>query len=125
MDRIVRIYWNLHRRCWSIKSVGEPVRHRPYLAVTDARFRVWEGGRKRVLRERKKNVHAFVEGKVLNDEKSIESLPNLLVQVGYNPYRKPEEPGHFYRKDNEERVDKATLVVLTREGRVFADLGDS
>lgn len=118
-----RVYWNLHRKCWSIKTGNDPIRHADSVFLSDCTFRVWQSGRQRVLREKRKTVHAFACGTVAEAMRAG-GIPSGMVAVSYNPYRKPEEPGHFYRKDTGERVDGATVLVLTADGKVFASLGN-
>jgi len=77
---IVRVYWNLHQHCWSLQgrppSVKRPmiIGHAQMLHLHDCTFIVNEGGRKRVLIQQRKNVHAFVEGTIgtacINPERS-------------------------------------------------------
>ena len=63
----VQAYWNLHRKCWSVVALeggqkGRVISHTGYVSIKDARLVVQEGGRQRVLKEKKKNVHAFARG---------------------------------------------------------------
>ena len=63
----VQVYRNLHKtdggHVWfSIKRGGVVVAHTTRVAIRDVEFRVNEKGRQRVLREKKKNVHALVTG---------------------------------------------------------------
>jgi len=62
----VEVYWNLSRNCWSIRDVatGRIHAHADKVSVRGAQFVVQPAGRARVLRERKKNVHAFVRGEL-------------------------------------------------------------
>jgi hypothetical protein len=62
----VEVYWNLTRNCWSIRdaATGRIHAHADKVSVRGAQFIVQPAGRKRVLRERKKNVHAFVRGEL-------------------------------------------------------------
>lgn len=48
--------------------------------LEEARFTVNEAGRQRVIRQRRKNVHAFITGKL------IASVPDLTRRVRYTPY---------------------------------------
>lgn len=82
---IVQVYWNLHKNCWSVrnKKTGRIVKHLSNVVLRNCRFVVHEAGRQRVIRERRKNVHAFVEG-VLSRPAPQESP---WVPVKYNPYR--------------------------------------
>ena len=59
----VRVYWNLHKNCWSIQDCksGLVIDHRKGV-VLEGNFVVRKGGQKRVRQEGKKNVHAFAVG---------------------------------------------------------------
>ena len=60
----VRVYWNLHKKVWSVQDVksGRVCDHLRNISLTDAKFVVRKGGQKRVREEGKKNVHAFAVG---------------------------------------------------------------
>lgn len=65
----VAVYFNLHRKCFSIRAMEGPAKGRVVAHADDVilgrvSFRVSEAGRQRVIRERRKNVHAFVEGEL-------------------------------------------------------------
>lgn len=94
----VSVYFNYHRKCFSVRSEegenkGLVVGYADFIFVEDAVFKVSEAGRQRVLREKQKNIHAFVRGnswlvtRTLNgyDSTVFEKNPNMLV-VKYNPY---------------------------------------
>lgn len=117
---MAEVYRNLHRDDWSVRESGRVVAHRKAVIVRDPQFVVQPAGRERVLRERRKNVHAFVRGEVVN------SLP-LLVAAGfvdldhqglafatYNPYLAP----YFTDVVTGARLDSATWAVLTTDGRL-------
>lgn len=62
----VRVYRNLHKQCLSVKQ-GNLVRcHVDNVVLKDCKFIVSKAGQRRVRNEKKKNVHAFVEGFVVN-----------------------------------------------------------
>lgn len=117
----VDVYYNLHRRCWSIvaregAARGRVVAHVPRAAIADATLVVRDGGRWRVLRERRKNVHAFVRGRLLPPETET---PDAARPISYNPY----EAGYFTLRDDDARppVRQADLVVLDgRSARALA-----
>ena len=80
-----RVYWNLHKKCWSLqdRTTGRVYMHVTAITLADAKFVVRPAGREKVRREGKKNVHAFAVGDV--------SLRNGLAtssgrRVTYNPY---------------------------------------
>ena len=91
----VRIYWNLHKKVWSVQDIksNKVVAHRQFVTIRDAKFVVRKGGQKRVREEGKKNVHAFAVGYVddkfnINNIKPSPNDANFVWQrVTYNPYK--------------------------------------
>jgi hypothetical protein len=84
VGRKVFVYWNLHKNVWSIRDEKSKkvIAHSESLLLTDCKFKVSEAGRQRVLRERKKNVHAGATG-ILSG-----IIPRASgKQVYYNPYK--------------------------------------
>ena len=82
----VRVYRNLHKKCVSVKQ-GSLVRcHATNVVLKDCKFIVSEAGQTRVRNEGKKNVHAFIEGYVVDARKSLELLDFGWETVYYNPY---------------------------------------
>lgn len=104
----VRVYFNLHKHCYSVqdRKTGRVIAHVDSINIFDAKFVVRENGRQKVLREKQKNVHAFVVG-------IWEKNPckKLKTRVRYNPYIR----GEFFTEDGT-AVNKADLVTLTPEG---------
>lgn len=87
----VEVYWNLHKKCYSVRHKGRVIDHVPYVVLRDVKWVVQPAGRRRVLRERKKNVHAFARGTWLrgNDELDLSNRELGLTArqpVKYNPY---------------------------------------
>ena len=84
-NKRVYVYFNLHKKVWSVRQSGKVVEHTKDIILKDCRFLVSEAGRKRVLREKKKNVHAGVSGYV------VDSIPDIVYEacshLTYNPYR--------------------------------------
>ena len=106
----VFVYFNLHKGCWSLKALegpnkGRVVAHRAFLTLKDCTFKVSEAGRQRVLRERRKNVHAGVVGEW--DDSPMPMCAGFFP-VSYNPYRY----GYFFDRLNHEPVNKAFLVRM-------------
>ena len=88
----VEVYWNLHKKCYSVRHKGKVIDHVPYVALRDVQWVVQPAGRQRVLRERKKNVHAFARGTWLrgNNELDLSNQELGLTKrqpVKYNPYQ--------------------------------------
>ena len=79
----VDIYFNLHKNCYSVKKKGKVVHHLyedEELTLEFVKFVVGKKGRERVLKEKRKNVHAYVRG-IISDKK-VENN----TEVSYNPY---------------------------------------
>jgi hypothetical protein len=86
----VFVYFNLHKRVFSVKALegkdkGRVIGHRTSLAIDSPTFKVSEAGRQRVIREKRKNVHAGVVGFLTSPydwkHEVVEWAP-----VTYNPY---------------------------------------
>ena len=108
-------YFNLHKLCWSVKALEGPhkglvVAHLNRVNLSDITFKVSEAGRQRVLREKRKNVHAGVVGQwdglynVLSPDWNKEALG-----VSYNPYKAPT----FVRRDTWEPITSCSKAHLS------------
>lgn len=101
----VRVYRNLHNGMFSIQHEGKVIAHMPAVRLRDAKFKVSQAGRQRVLREKAKNVHAYVEGTMMPDE----TPAHHSTQVTYNPYKFDS----FVRAHDFSPIHEAKSVVLT------------
>ena len=83
----VRVYWNLHKKCWSIQDAksGLVIDHRYDVTLEQAKFVVRKAGQKRVREEGKKNVHAFAVGWVAREQD--EDRTCYWYDINYNPYK--------------------------------------
>lgn len=83
----VRVYFNLHKKLLSVQTkvngVWKVIRHTDSIALSDVTFKVSERGRQRVIKNKRKNVHAYICGTV-SDEPMNESG---MVPIIYNPYK--------------------------------------
>ena len=103
-DLKVKVYWNLHKLCWSIQHKGKVIRHAKSVLLRDCSLTVSIKGRERVLKEKKKNVHAFAAGILLGYD--VDCPRGFNTHVTYNPYRF----GHFYNKLNGDAVHSAPVI---------------
>jgi len=115
------VYFNLHKHVWSVMFRGRVQRHAEAVTIIDADFVVRAAGHAKVLREKKKNVHAFVRGTVTDDAATSKTMSydpakGGGIQLSYNPYKGP----HFYRKDTGEVVETAHVVELRADRSVWA-----
>jgi hypothetical protein len=113
------VYRNITKGCWSVRDNGIVVAHLDSLVVRNAKFRVSESGRRRVVKEKRKNVHAGVSGQVISGRKDISMLADVLqhgAKVRYNPYQFKT----FVLTESEEPVSEAAYVLLDAAGGVHA-----
>lgn len=105
----VMLYKNLHNGLFSVKQGGLVVAHIESVLLTSVSFKVNESGRIRVIREQKKNVHAYIVGYILN----VNSTPMSLLKrsITYNPYKY----GYFYFKDDNNKA------ILNKDNLVYCD----
>lgn len=84
-EKRVYVYFNLHKKVWSVRQSGKVVEHTKNIMLKDCRFLVSKAGQEKVRREKKKNVHAGVSGYAVDSipEDNIYSEAHLT----YNPYK--------------------------------------
>ena len=88
----VEVYRNLHKKCWSVRQGGKVKVHTSYICLQAADFVVQPAGREKVLREKKKNVHAFVRGYLISAQtlnRMNKDIEWTMDAVTYNPYKHP------------------------------------
>jgi len=83
-NRRVYVYFNLHKKVWSVRQDGRIVEHTKHIMLKDARFLVGQAGREKVLKEKRKNVHAGVSGYIVE---RVPNVPDFCTTVTYNPYK--------------------------------------
>lgn len=87
-----RVYRNLNKHCFSIQSRAvnssyKVVAHFETLFLYRCKFKVLESGRKRVINEKRKNVHAYVMPIAIESvDKDVVFNILELREIYYNPY---------------------------------------
>lgn len=115
----VMVYYNLHKSTFSITKKGIVVAHADYVLLDDVEFRVREGGREKVNLEKRKNVHAFVIGNLLDFcEHPCENLPEEPDRpvVTYNPYR---HDSFVVKKTGEPIYYANGVEMINSENKIF------
>jgi len=102
----VFVYFNLHKKLFSVRDhiTGIVVGHTDMIALENVTFKVSEAGRQRVLREKRKNVHAGVMGIVKDFP-----CPVAWSTAFYNPYKY-----ESFVDINGQKLSTASLVVLIK-----------
>lgn len=85
-EKKVRVYRNLHQKCLSIKQ-GIVRCHADNVVLWDFVTIVNPAGQRRVREEKRKNVHAYIEGYVIPAQEAWKNRLDLPWQeLYYNPY---------------------------------------
>lgn len=120
----VFVYFNLRKKLFSVKALqgpnkGRVISHADKVFIDGAQLKVSQAGRERVLRERRKNVHAGVVGTLARED----NVREYGVAITYNPYKH----NSFVKCEDELAVSSANHVKLEihntpkgRSGRINA-----
>ena len=113
----VYVYFNLHRKLWSVRALDGPhkgrvIAHKRGVVLQDVTPRVSQAGRERVLRERKKNVHAGLVGYWVPFNTPI---TEHMVPITYNPYK---YESFVYVSDKSAYTGTRKALLLNRTVRV-------
>ena len=115
----VMVYYNLHKHTFSVTYKSKVVLHADYVKLKDVEFRVRTGGKEKVRNEKRKNVHAFVIGKLVDFcEHPCKDLPKESSSkiVTYDPYKYDT----FVYKDTEEPVHTAKEIdMINHRNKLF------
>jgi hypothetical protein len=111
----VQVYRNLHTGGYSVRDIktGRVILHADEVGLSEVSFHVQPAGRRRVLKERQKNVHAYAKGIL---ELGVKRASGM-VQVSYNPYRHES----FVRAFDESPIYRARLAFLDDSGCFVLD----
>lgn len=108
----VKCYRNLNRKgvVWSIVDTasGRVVARTSTAYISNAVLTVSAKGRARVLKEKRKNVHAFVRGHRL----AISPRNTIWYRAEYNPYKNDS----FVLSESKQRIFTARYAKLTKTG---------
>ena len=110
MQKRVNVYFNLHKKIWSVRQSGKVVGHIDKIFLKYVKWRLSPDGNAKVRREKRKNVHAYASGYIC-DIKDTPNIPNTISRITYNPYKHET----FVYVDNGKpclQSDYAELVVV-------------
>lgn len=119
----VEVYRNLHTGLMSVRECsGKVLAQQQTVLVANPVFVVQPAGRERVLREQRKNVHAFVRGELVGfslENSQMTAFQNEeghdlgeWNQASYNPYKAP----YFYNKVTDGPVERANAAIVSTNG---------
>lgn len=122
----VQVYRNLkykNEAVYSIRSVntGLVLGHATTLLLSRCNFVVSQAGRKRVLREQRKNVHAWIEGCFGIIHAGDDKIFSDGIRVKYNPYIN-ETFVREYENGETQHILVANLVWIDEHGAYASGL---
>ena len=105
----VFVYYNLHKNTWSIRDckTRKVIGHADRVVLESVKPKVSQAGRQRVLKEKRKNVHAGLEGYLLDPDNMWDN-PRLAKPITYNPYK---YEGFVY-KNSEKPYNGSVFAIL-------------
>ena len=114
-----QVYFNLHKRCFSVQQGGRVIGHADGVMLENVRFNVSKAGQRKVRETGRKNVHARVTGFMVPNKTGVGtnytmkfSVLNLLVdgfrRAKYNPYKNDT----FVDADSGEELHDAKEVIM-------------
>ena len=119
-DRRVNVYFNLHKRLFSVTQGGIVQFHSDAITILDARFLVGKAGQAKVRQTGRKNVHAKVSGYVADFADAL-YIPKLIQAGVGNGWRKayynPYETDTFIDYADRIPLNKADVVRLSMADR--------
>lgn len=86
----VGVYWNSSKCVFSVIQKGKVIAHVCDLIMEGCYPVIWQSGQNKTRREKKKTVHAFVNGRVSQTEIHHEVRAAYLLcgnKIRYNPYK--------------------------------------
>lgn len=117
----VFVYYNLHKKLWSIKCLigpnkGRVVGHAEQVCLCNVEPKVSAAGRRRVLKERKKNVHAGIVGWLRPVRFALRDYQYQTNsrKITYNPYLYDR---FVYADNTDEPFEKSGYALLDSNDR--------
>lgn len=109
----VLVYRNLNNGLLSIKQNNLIVAHADLVYMVNCSFVVNQKGRLRVIKEKRKNVHAYVSGFLAKPNEFLGE--RLSTQISYNPYTHE----YFKNKETNEKISVARFCYINAKGKIF------
>ena len=112
--KTVRVYRNVNTGTLSVQektpSGWRVTKHPHRIKLKNAKFKVNQAGRKKVLATKQKNVHAVIEGELVDTKSTISGK-----KVTYDPYK----TSHFMLPSGK-KIYGAALVSIDSTGKILA-----
>ena len=111
--QVVEVYRNLNNGLLSIRDykTKHVLAHCETVELQGVQFKISQKGRERVLREKRKNVHAFAIGRYMGNPQAFSGQRQLT----YNPYKYTS----FVNKESLRPVQSADYAFLAKDGMIL------
>ncbi|MBM1170186.1 hypothetical protein [Microvirga arabica] len=110
------VYWHQRRQRWSLRVDKRVVDHLPTLALAGCRMVVREAERQRCVVRRQRNVHAWIQGRLIEPPR----IDEAFLQIGYSPWH----VGAFTIRPGFLPIFEANLVSFLADGTAWAFVSD-
>ena len=104
-NRKVEVYFNFHKKEWSVRQDGLVVQHTKFIQIKEPQYIVKQSGNEKVRREKRKNVHAWIRGYVID---TLPVFPSNQKMVTYNPYKN----NSFVEKNTEDSICESPFAQM-------------
>lgn len=104
----VEVYRNLNNKCFSIRQNGLVIAHADGFTIDNVKTKISETGRQRVLKEKRKNVHATIIGENVKKADNLILNSNSFDELYYNPY----ELDSFINKKTGEPIFSCNRILF-------------
>ncbi len=110
---IVEVYKNLHTGLWSVRDprTKRVIGHTDQIFLREVDFTVQRGGRDRARRDKQRNVHAWVRGRV-----TTKPGKGQAHEFTYNPFIY----NSFVYRDDHSPIWQSHRVELRKDGRAYS-----
>jgi len=115
----VRVFKNLKYGCYSIMQRGVIRASAKQVRLCDVEFRVRESGRQRMLREKRRNVHAFAVGR-LEDYVHPGDDRELGRIVGRGVFYDPKRFSSFVDRETKVPVTRVRVAHFDEDGVIYS-----
>jgi len=97
-------------------ETGRVIQHLAAVYLKNCTYKVSQAGRQRVLREKRKNVHAMVVGELVTQSDNFPQSKQGFRPVYYNPYK----VSTFVDRETQEPLTSSDFVFMGSDRQVIA-----
>ncbi|MBE1444850.1 hypothetical protein [Paenibacillus sp. OAS669] len=115
----ILVAYHFYKKCFSVRDAQTKriIGYLDFLVLKNAQFIVSQAGRARVLRENRKNVHAYIRGDFDSGLQNhlLKIDVKQLKQAYYNPYK----TDSFVNKESFQPILSSNMVFCIGKGEVY------